>query len=172
MMEGIICFLEWQGALPLVLFLSVIIAIIAIFYARKNVRQQNSIELILSLQKESKFWESMTSIQAQRNHITQGDLHKIGELIGNSSNLENEKDEMRKKVENFRYIMNVFENVSVGIQYGIYDDSILKEMFRTSFVMTWNCSKPVVIKIREIRQKNTYYEIYEKVAKRWQKGND
>ena len=163
-------FLEWQGATPLAILLSVIIAVVAIWFARRSTRQQNAIDLLLSLQKEPKFWESLIAVRAQHNHVTPGDLHKIGELMAKPDELVNETDEMRGKVQNFRYIMNVFENMSVGIRHGIYDEGILKEMFRTSFIMTWRYVEPVVTKIRETRQKDTYYEVYEKVAEKWQKN--
>lgn len=150
--------------------MSAIIAMLAIWSARRNTRQQNAIDLLLSLQKEPKFWNSLIAVRAQHNHVTPGDLYKIGELIAKPDELVNETNGMRKKVESFRYIMNVFENMSVGIRHGIYDERILKEMFLTSFIMTWTYVKPVVTKIREIRQKDTFYEVYEKVAERWQKN--
>ena len=161
-------FLEWQGATPLAILLSAITAIVAIWYARKNTRQQKTVEFLFSLQQIPEFWESLAALRALHANVTQEELQKIGALIGEPRGIENEKCEKRlSNVKTFRYILNIFENISIGILHGIYDEKIVKEMFVSSFIATWTYAKPVAMKVRETRKKESYYESYEKIAERW-----
>lgn len=164
----ITCFLEWQGVTPLAILFSAITAVVAIWYARKNARQQKTVEFLFSLQQMPDFWDSLATLRALHAKVTPEELQQIGMLIGEPRGIENEKCEERlSNVKTFRYILNVFENISIGISHGIYDEKIVKEMFVSSFISTWTYAKPVAMKVREVRKKESYYEAYEKIAEKW-----
>lgn len=164
----ITCFLEWQGAIPLAILFSTFIAVVAIWYARKNARQQITVEFLFSLHQIPDFWDNLARLRALHANASPEELQKIGMLIGEPRNIENEKcDERLLNVKTYRYILNIFESISIGILHGIYDEKIIKEMFVSSFISSWTYTKPVAMKIREVRKKGSYYEAYQKIAERW-----
>ena len=166
-------FLGWQGLTNLAILFSAGIAIKAIRSARRNTQQQNAIELLLSLQRDREYLDNLQELRTWRKRVTQGDLVKMAELLTARREAEGEEDkDILKKSRNVLRILNYFEDISIGIGHGIYDEKIIKEAFVSTFIETWEDAKPVVLKIREIENKKSYFGVYEKQAERWKQTDN
>src|SRR5690606_615796 len=66
-----------------------------------------------------------------------------------------------------RYVLNHWEYVSVGIQSGIYDEQMLKTSSYNTVVHLYKCAKPFIEEIREQSGRQTIYQEFQWLAKRW-----
>ena len=161
-------FLEWQGLTNLAILFSAAVAIAAIRSARRNTRQQRAIELLLSLQRDQGYLDNLHELRTWRKRVTRGDLVRMAELLTARREAKNSEDEdVLAKSRNVVRILNYFEDISIGIKHGIYDEEIIKEAFVSTFIETWEDAQPVVLKIREIEDKRSYFGICEEQAERW-----
>lgn len=171
MTESSISCMEWLGvATPLAIVLSTIVAVVAVVFARKNTKQQKSIDLLLSLRKERIFVASMRALRQWRRDTTDNELDKIGKLMTSTLDIDKIPPEDKKllaKARNVTYILNYFEDISIGIKHGIFDEKIIKNSIISAFIETWDDTERSVSKLREIEKNQAYYEVFEKLAKRW-----
>lgn len=165
--------MEWLGVTtPLAILLSTIVAVVAIVFARKNARQQKSVDLLFSLRKEKTFVESMQALRQWRRDITDNELDKIGSLMTTKGSMDQmpEKDkELLSRARNITYVLNCFEDISIGVKHGIFDEGIIRNSIVSAFIETWDDTERSILKLREMEGNQAYYEVFEDLAKQWKK---
>lgn len=78
-------------------------------------------------------------------------------------------DEDRKLGKGIIYCLSFYERMAVSIRNKIFDEQMIKEVFYSSVVNNYKRSEPLIKAIREKENKNTYYQEYQILAKRWMK---
>lgn len=67
------------------------------------------------------------------------------------------------------YCLNFYERLAVSINNGIYHETMVKEVFYNSIVNYFYIAEPFIKALREKEQKETYYQEYELLAKKWKR---
>lgn len=75
--------------------------------------------------------------------------------------------EHEAEAKTIRVLLNHFELISVGIQSGIYDELMIKESWCNIVITTYDQALPFIQATRERDGKNTVYQEFELLAKRW-----
>jgi len=148
-------FLEWQGAPAIAILVSAAIATLALLSFRDVTKRKNSIDLLFGLQHDDKFIKGVDEIRT----IHYEDNHKIEDY----AELSMRNDERAKQI---RYVLNLFEHMSIGILRRIYDEPIIKETIKEMIVYSYEWSKPYIERRRTIVHKESYVRL-EKLVNRW-----
>lgn len=154
-LERVTILFEWEGATPLAITISFLIASLAIYSARDTTKRKNSIDILFVT----------NSNEIYRNGI---------DLIRNVH--FDDKDLMRRYAEQamrndenthlIRYVLNFFEHLSIGINQGIYDKKIIEKTIRQTMVSRWEWSYPYIERRRNLGFKKAYIE-YQKLIWSW-----
>lgn len=78
---------------------------------------------------------------------------------------EAEKDERLK----IQYCLNFYERLAVSIKNHSYHEQMIKEVFYSSIVCNFDYSEPFIKALREKKNRSSYYQEFEWLAKRWKK---
>lgn len=66
-----------------------------------------------------------------------------------------------------RYVLNHYERIAIGIQEGIYDESMLKKASYSSVRNLHDQAKPFIDGVRDSEKTKTYYQEFEWLVERW-----
>lgn len=163
--------MEWLGgATPLAIAVSIVVAIAAIRFARKNAKQQKSIDMLFSLKRDDKFVSNIQELRRWRKHTTEEEREKIGKLMGSDiEKIPEEDKELLSRARTIIYILNCFEDISIGIKHGIFDERIIENSITSTLVEIWDATKRSIQELRKVEGNKAYFEEFEALAKRWQK---
>lgn len=138
------------------IILGVLVAIFSIGTARSLARKKQAADLIFEARSDTKMQEAAECL---KDHSCSDDKNIKALARGDSKN--------SSEAELVRYILNHFESVSVGIQNGIYDETMVKECWYTIVINTYGHVRPYIDEVRQRDQKPTYYQEFEQLALRW-----
>ncbi|MDC2888827.1 DUF4760 domain-containing protein [Psychrosphaera algicola] len=129
------------------------IAYQAIYSNRDIARKKNSIDTILHAKNDGKL----------RNAITvTGQIHNNADKTIKSFAYESKK--FTKGASEFRYCLNFYEYISVGIRHGIYDEIVMKESMCGTVTRVYERCKPFIQTLRLQNQAPTAYCEFERLA--------
>lgn len=134
--------------------MSAIGAIAVIYYNGKQARLRALIDLIVHQKTDAELVAATRLVNA---------LHDGGESW--TKHLSAECDERKAILR----VLNNQEFIAVGIRKKAFDESVYKELQCTNVLRVWNASKGFIAEIRRERQKNTLFQDFEKLAKKWEK---
>jgi hypothetical protein len=140
-----------------VLFFSAILAIVAIFSARANERRKSAANVLFTSRGDKEMVESIRRIEALHNGN-----ENIRRLAADGLTEEQQSDAQR-----IRHVLNHYEYISVGIQQGIYDETIFKDSQYGIVVGLYRHTKPFIDALRENKKKPTIFQEFEWLACRW-----
>lgn len=86
-------------------------------------------------------------------------------IFPNQEMTERDKQERQSII----YCLNFYERLAVSISNGIYHEAMIKEVFYNSIVNYFYIAEPFIKALREKEQKETYYQEYEWLAKKWKR---
>ncbi len=135
----------------------VLVAVVSVMSARDTARKKQSSDLLFNSRGD--------------NELVQG-MRKIAELHDRQdANMRHyaKKDQGgTEEAKALRYVLNHYEYVSVGIQSGIYDEGMLKSSSYNTIINLYKRAKPFIEGIREEHGRNTIYQEFQWLAKRWE----
>lgn len=122
--------------------------------ARTLSKKQHTINAILQSNFNDRFLNSRAEISP---HLRAG---KCPEdlLTGGDENM----------VRSFRNILNHYEFLSAGIRNGDFDERLVKDSERGTFIALFSCCESYIWKLRNSRKRQTIYEHLEWIHDRWE----
>lgn len=122
--------------------------------ARTLARKQHTINVILQTNWNEKFLESRSAIAP---YLKEG---KCPEGMINGEN-----EELRR---HFRDLLNHYEFVSAGLRNGDFDEKLVKDSERGTYIALYACCEAYIWRLRDNRKRMTIYEHLEWIHRRWE----
>lgn len=122
--------------------------------SRTLARKQHTINVILQTNFNEKFLERRQKIAP---YLKEG---KCPEEI-----LKGENEDLRIC---FRDILNHYEFVSAGLRNGDFDEKLVKDSERGTYILLYKCCEPYIWGLRNNRKRMTIYEHLEWIYRRWE----
>lgn len=137
------------------LFISALSAVAIIYYNGKQARLNALINLIVQQKTDNDLIEATRQTNA---------LHAKGEPW--TRHLSPDCDE-RKHI---LMVLNNQEFIAVGVRLRAFDERTYKQMQCTNVLRLWEASEGFIVEIRKERKKDTLFQDFERLAKRWKKN--
>lgn len=141
----------------LLVLVGVIVAVVSIHAQRAIARKKQTADLLFASRSDDKL---------------QSGYRYIGEYsTANTKNIVAlaDADAQSEHADDVRYVLNHFETVSVGIDAGIYDESMLKRCWCGIVLQTYERTQPLIAALRCKQQRETILREFEALATRWKK---
>lgn len=155
---------HWVQVLaPVIISISVIVAICGVLSARATARQRATLDMIEKVESTQHYQALHAAFSYHRRQLSFGRLHDPQETKDKSE---------RQSVLDY---INHYELVSIGIRKKILDDQIYREWMRGPFVRDWNAASSFIQRERwkwdeeakDFDYHAVLYENFQVVAKRW-----
>lgn len=134
-------------------FLSAVAAIYIIYHNGKLAKRRALIDLIIQQKSDEKLIEATREVYA---------LSKAGNHISQLVDSEKEPTILR--------VLNNQEFIAVGIRTGAFDEDVYKEIQCSNVLKLWTATSGFIQEVRKIDGKNTLFQDFERLAKRWGKN--
>lgn len=134
-------------------FLFAVAAIYIIYHNGKLAKRRALIDLIIQQKSDEKLIEATREVYA---------LSKAGNHISQLVDSEKEPTILR--------VLNNQEFIAVGIRTGAFDEGVYKEIQCSNVLKLWTATSGFIQEIRKIDGKNTIFQDFEHLAKRWEKN--
>lgn len=145
----------------LIVFIGVLVALCTIIYNVKTAKKTQTANFLFESRQDEHYLESL--------HVLKK-IHRSGKSFRSyvfpcegMQITEGEMEERRK----FQYILNFYERVSVSVREGIYNEQMIKRTSFTTVMETYDIAEPLIKAIREYTGKETIYQEFEWLVKRW-----
>ena len=135
-------------------FLSALAGIAIIYYNGKQARLRALIDLLVHQKTDSELIEATKFVNA---------LHLSKEAW--SKHIEPDC-EARKHI---LLVLNNQEFIAVGIRLRAFDEKTYKDMQCSNILRLWDASKGFIAEVRRDAKKDTIFQDFERLAKRWAK---
>jgi hypothetical protein len=156
-------FFGWLGSIVetevyrgIILTSGVVVAIASVWSARNTARKKQTADAIFASRTDTNLVEGLRCV-SQLHESDNSNLR----FFGKADKLES--DEVKKMT----YVLNYYENVSVGIGAGIYDEAMWRKAQYSTVTRLWDKARPFIEEIRETRRQSTMYQEFEQLATRW-----
>lgn len=134
-------------------FLSAVAAIYIIYHNGKLAKRRALIDLIIQQKSDEKLIEATREVYA---------LSKAGNHISQLVDSDKEPTILR--------VLNNQEFIAVGIRTGAFDEGVYKEIQCSNVLKLWTATSGFIQEVRKIDGKNTLFQDFELLAKRWEKN--
>lgn len=114
--------------------------------------------------KENKRQSTLDLIIHQRSNDKLNNA--VNHVVSLARNLNNNSNSIKDIIE----VLNFREFVSVGINTGIIDEKVYKRAYCSVMIRDWKLLKSTIFSIREKQNKQTLFQDFEILAKRWEKS--
>jgi len=139
------------------LFFAAAVAVVSVLYARATAKKQQSADLLLQNRTDTELVNAMRCISG---------LHERGD--GSIRDLAVKDAAETNEAKCVRYVLNHWEYVSVGVQAGIYDESMLRSASFNTVVHLHKSVRPFIDNLRGITGRHTIYQEFQWLAERWE----
>ncbi|MEN5115874.1 DUF4760 domain-containing protein [Luteimonas sp. TWI662] len=130
----------------------------SVLTARSIARKKQTADLLFATRSDAKLQEGYNYI-SEYSTTTTKNIIALAEANAESSH-----------AEAVRYVLNHLEGVEVGIAAGIYDEVMLKRMWCSIVLQTFERTQPLIAAIRRKQAKETILQEFECLAQRWKKN--
>jgi len=134
-------------------FISALAAVGVIWHNGAIARKRAIIDLILQQKADTGL---VADIQSVYKWAEEG--NHLSSLVGSDS-------EQRRTI---LHVLNSQEFIAVGIRLGAFDEDVYKQMQCSNVLKLWTATSGFIHEIRKIDQKNTLFQDFECLAKRWE----
>lgn len=160
---------NWQYAIAfaqivssLAVVIGLLVALATIFYNIRTAKKSQTSVFFAESRHDIKYLEGQHALRQ---------VHNSGKsfrsyIFPSGPQLSDEEKDERLKIQ---YCLNFYERLSVSIKNGSYDEVMIKQVFYSSIVQNYEISEPFIKALREQKRRNTYYQEFEWLAKRWKK---
>ena len=128
----------------------------AISNNEKIARQRATIDLLLTQRTDQNLIDSKRAV---------GAIHNDGGDFVSLASKDKAQDESRSHILS---IINNYEFIALGIREGALDESIYKRAVYSQVVRDWGAMKPFITELRRQNKRNTLFQEFEVLAKRWE----
>lgn len=135
-------------------FLSALAAIGVIYHNGKLAKQRALIDLIIQQKSDAE----LTTATQRVYHLHETGNH-LSSLVGDDS-------------EDRRVLLKVLNNqefIAVGIRLGAFDEKVYQQLQCSNVLKLWSATSGFIHEIRKIDGKNTLFQDFENLSRRWEK---
>lgn len=136
--------------------LGVLVAVISVLSARATAKKKQSADLLSSTRSDEELVTGLRCLSSLHNR----DDANIRQYAHDS---KADTDEAKS----IRYVLNHYEYVAVGLQSGIYDESMLRRASHNTVVSLYTHARPFIEALREHKNRPTLYQEMQCMAERW-----
>lgn len=130
-------------------------AVVVIWHNGKTARLRATIDMLISEQRDDEYNEKYASLSKL--------INTDKSLVDYARFLDTEHQEF----DNIRFVLNRLEFIAQGIRVGAFEEKIYKDLNCTNYLKIWQAVEPLVAEIRRRKNRDTYYQEIEWLAKRW-----
>lgn len=80
------------------------------------------------------------------------------------------KKKTEAEKESIRILLNRYEFIALGIRNGAFEEEIYKRLKYSDIMDTWKKAKPMIMELRRLKGRDTYYQELEWLADRWERS--
>lgn len=146
---------EWFRSLSFLVGVSV--AIVSMLVVRQTAKRKQSADLLFASRADKELMAGLRCLSQLHNNP--------------SANIRTYADKSQSGTEeakSIRYVLNHWEYVSVGIQAGIYDESMLWNASHGTVTSLHRHARPFIDALRESSGRQTIYQEIQWLAERWE----
>ena len=135
---------------------------------RKLIKQNNSINAMLALQKDGDLMSAMNLVaKISTDEQDSVELYASSDGARKGDGKNGWDEERRNKSHALSAVVNYFETVSIGIRQNIYDEEIIRVYAGVMFVEMYKRTRTFIIKMQE-EHYPAYGENFQSVAEEFQ----
>lgn len=140
--------------------IGIIVAAISVISVRATAKKTQTADLLFQIRKDKKFIDSIETLN--RLHESNQNMRLLARV---KSELTEDDLKHAKKI---RYVLNLYERLSVGISEGIYDENMMRKSQYTIVTKIYEWSKPFIDGVRKQTDSRTAFQEFEALARRWE----
>ena len=138
---------------------------------RKLIKQNNSINAMLALQKDGDLMSAMNLVaKISTDEKDSVELYASSDGARKGDGKNGWDEESRKKSHALSAVVNYFETVSIGIRKNIYDEEIIRVNAGVMFVEMHKRTRAFILKMQE-EHYSAYGENFQSVAEEFSKNH-
>ena len=154
--EGLGRLLGAESVRNVTIIIGVVIALASVLAARSTAKKKQSADLLFNSRGDPLLQGGYLQVRDHHDSDTKN-------MRALASGDKRHTDEAKQ----IRYLLNHFESLSVGIQAGIYDESMLKMAWHGVVLEVHEKALPFIKANRERDKRDTIWQEFEWLAKRW-----
>lgn len=135
------------------LFISAIAALVLIWHNGRLARKRALIDLIIQQKSDAQL---IADIQ---------DVYRLHDGGNHLSSLVGDDSVERRRI---LHVLNNHEFIAVGIRLGAFDEAVYKQMQCSNVIKMWTATSGFIHELRKMDGKNTLFQDFEALAKRWE----
>ena len=137
--------------------------VFTLVFNHKENKRQSTLDLIIHQRSNDKLNNAVNHVVSLARNLN-NNSNSIKDLVRFMADLESSESKDIIEVLNFR------EFVSVGINTGIIGEKVYKRAYCSVMIRDWKLLKSTIFSIREKQNKQTLFQDFEILAKRWEKS--
>lgn len=137
--------------------------VFTLVFNHKENKRQSTLDLIIHQRSNDKLNNAVNHVVSLARNLN-NNSNSIKDLVSFMADLESSESKDIIEVLNFK------EFVSVGINTGIIDEKVYKRAYCSVMIRDWKLLKSTIFSIREKQNKQTLFQDFEILAKRWEKS--
>lgn len=135
----------------------VLVAIISVLSARATAKKKQSADLLSSSRSDEELVNGLRCLSSLHNRPDANIRQYALDANANSD-----------EAKSIRYVLNHYEYVAVGLQSGIYDETMLRRASHNTVVSLFTHARPFIEALREHKNRPSLYQEMQCMAERWQ----
>lgn len=153
------CFIQYALDNPIVLTSTLLasVAIWGVITQRQISRRKSTFDYLTAINNNPQW---IAAVDQFANSVEDGTL----EMLANSGELTS------GPARKIQHILNNYENVSVGIQYGVLDFKIVRDNWRSNIKYHWTKGQPFICKMRDGTNTSSLFTEFEALHN-WMSNN-
>lgn len=132
------------------------VAIASVLSARATAKKKQSADLLASIRNDKELIDGLRKL---------AELHNRAD--SNIRQYAQDSNSSTEEAVSIRYVLNHWEYVAVGVQGGIYDETMLRKASHNTVVSLYNHARPFIECLRECKQRPSLYQEMQDMAERW-----
>jgi hypothetical protein len=140
-----------------IVIIGVLVAVVSVLSARATARKKQAADLLFDSRTDKELVNGLRLI-AKLHEDCNVNMRSFAQKGAGES----------AEAEAIRYVLNHYEYVGVGVQAGIYDESMLKNGSYNTVIKLYQRAKPYIESVREVSGRPTLYQEFQWLAKRWE----
>lgn len=157
----------------LLVLVGVIVAIVSVLTARSIARKKQSADLLFASRGDVNLQKGYQVIEQYHNNgLNAGPniLTFAGVSIHLPANATQAQIDQLDELRAIKYVLNHFETVSIGIQAGIYDETMIKNCWCSILLSVHEQTVPLIKGVRTKQKTDSLYQEFDWLVTRWKKA--
>lgn len=134
----------------------VLVAIVSVLSARATAKKKQSADLLSSTRSDEELVNGLRCLSILHNRPD-----------ANIRQYASDSQADTEEAKSIRYVLNHYEYVAVGLQSGIYHETMLRRASHNTLVSLFTHARPFIEALREHKNRPSLYQEMQCMAERW-----